>query len=105
MTTGIKEELVSVREVASECERNMETVRRWIWAGKLPAEKLGNQLFIKRGDLNIFRRKLNISKREAVSNPEFLRRATLLQNKIRARTRTEFDIAALIRESRQKNPT
>lgn len=105
MTTGIKEELVSVREVANECERNMETVRRWIWAGKLPAEKLGNQLFIKRGDLNIFRRKLNISKREAASNPEFLRRAALLQNKIRARTRTEFDIAALIRESRQKNPT
>lgn len=105
MTTGIKEELVSIREAANECERNMETVRRWIWAGKLPAEKLGNQLFIKRGDLNIFRRKLNISKREAASNPEFLRRATLLQNKIRARTGTEFDIAALIGESRQKNLT
>lgn len=44
-------ELISVREAATQCGRNAETVRRWIWAGKLPAEKLGNQLFIRRQDL------------------------------------------------------
>ncbi len=50
MASGTKDELISVREAARECGRNMETVRRWIWGGKLPAEKLGNQLFIKRSD-------------------------------------------------------
>ena len=46
-----KEEHINVREAAKECGRNPETVRRWVWSGKLPAQKLGNQLFIKRGDL------------------------------------------------------
>jgi excisionase family DNA binding protein len=45
------EDLITVREAARLCRRNPETVRRWIWAGKLPAQKLGNQLFVKRGDL------------------------------------------------------
>jgi excisionase family DNA binding protein len=39
-------ELLTVREVARRCHRSEETVRRWIWSGKLPAKKLGNQLFI-----------------------------------------------------------
>lgn len=43
--------LLTVREAARQCHRTTETVRRWIWEGKLPAQKLGNQLFIKRGDL------------------------------------------------------
>jgi excisionase family DNA binding protein len=43
--------LLSVREVARACGRSEETVRRWIWSGKLPARKLGNQLFVRRTDL------------------------------------------------------
>lgn len=102
MATRIKEELISVREAARECGRNMETVRRWIWAGKLPAEKLGNQLFIRRSDLTAFYRKLNISKREPVAKSDFLQRALVLQSRIRARTGTGFDITALIKESRER---
>jgi excisionase family DNA binding protein len=49
--TGEKNELISVREAAKECGRNMETIRRWVWSGKVPAEKMGNQLFIRRSDL------------------------------------------------------
>ncbi|MCL0091941.1 helix-turn-helix domain-containing protein [Dehalococcoidales bacterium] len=101
MATRISEELISVREAARECGRNMETVRRWIWAGKLPAEKLGNQLFIRRGDLTAFCRKL--SKQEAATKSDFLQRAILLRNRIRARTGTEFDIAALIKQSRERH--
>lgn len=48
-------ELMSVREVARACGRSEETVRRWIWSGKLPAKKLGNQLFVERGDLEHMR--------------------------------------------------
>ena len=51
MATRTNNQLISVREAARECGRNMETIRRWIWGGKLPAQKLGNQLFIKRSDL------------------------------------------------------
>jgi excisionase family DNA binding protein len=43
--------LMTVREVARACHRSEETVRRWIWSGKLPARKLGNQLFAKRSDV------------------------------------------------------
>ena len=56
MDTRLIEELVNVRDAAKESRRNMETVHRWIWSGKLPAQKLGNQLFIGRSDLRILRR-------------------------------------------------
>ncbi len=46
-----QDDLITVRDAARECGRTAETVRRWIWAGKLPAQKLGNQLFVRRADL------------------------------------------------------
>jgi excisionase family DNA binding protein len=49
------DELMTVREVARACGRSEETVRRWIWSGKLPAAKLGNQLFVKREDMDAMR--------------------------------------------------
>jgi len=51
MDNDAEDKLISVREAAKECDRNPETIRRWIWSGKLPAEKLGNQLFVKRSIL------------------------------------------------------
>lgn len=54
MEVGPEDKLISVREAAKECDRNPETIRRWIWSGKLPAEKLGNQLFVKRSTLKNF---------------------------------------------------
>ena len=46
-----EDDLMTVREVARACHRSEETVRRWIWSGKLPARKLGNQLFARRADV------------------------------------------------------
>ena len=46
-----QDDLMTVREVARACNRSEETVRRWIWSGKLPARKLGNQLFARRSDV------------------------------------------------------
>ncbi len=40
-------ELLTVRQVARRCNRSEETIRRWIWSGKLQARKLGNQLFVR----------------------------------------------------------
>ena len=94
------EELVSVREASKESGRNTETVRRWIWSGKLPAQKLGNQLFIKKGDWQTFLKHIN---KQRGNNFKFIERAVALQERIRARTGTNFDISALIEESRQRH--
>ena len=32
-----KDEKITVRQAAKECGRNPETIRRWIWSGKLAA--------------------------------------------------------------------
>jgi len=95
----VAEELVTVREAANESKRNMETVRRWIWSGKLPAQKLGNQLFIKKSDWEIFSKRMNKQRGDRL---KFIERAEALQQRIRARTRTNFDIPALIEESRRR---
>lgn len=102
MSIGVNEGLISVREAARECGRNMETVRRWIWGGKLPAEKLGNQLFIRREDFNAFCHRLNKAGQKTTAKPDFLKRAMSLQSRIRRRIGTGFDSAALVRESRKR---
>jgi excisionase family DNA binding protein len=57
------DDVINVREAAQQCGRNAETVRRWIWDGKLPARKLGNQLFIKKKDLALFCREAAVAYR------------------------------------------
>ena len=37
---------LTVPEAARRAGRSAETIRRWIWSGKLPARKIGNQHFI-----------------------------------------------------------
>jgi len=96
----VAEEFVTVREASKESGRGMETVRRWIWSGKLPAQKLGNQLFIKRSDLETFLKDTNKQKGDRF---RFIERAVALQERIRARTGTDFDISALIEESRRSH--
>jgi hypothetical protein len=96
----MEEEMLTVRDVAAEYGRNPETIRRWVWSGRLNAKKIGNQLFIGRKDL------LNL-KRARKSKPknshDFLECAQAFQEKIRARTKTNFDIPLLIEESRTRS--
>lgn len=102
MPSGVNEELISVREAARECGRNAETVRRWIWAGKLPAEKLGNQLFIKRSDFASFCRETAIQKYQAEPKPDFLERAVALQKRMKARGAKPINAAEEIRKMREE---
>ncbi|MCX6022189.1 MAG: helix-turn-helix domain-containing protein [Chloroflexi bacterium] len=44
------DDLMTVREAAAVCGRSVETVRRWIAAGRLPARKLGHQYVVRRAD-------------------------------------------------------
>jgi excisionase family DNA binding protein len=44
-------EMVDVREAAALAQRTPETIRRWVWSGRLPARRQGNRLLIARDDL------------------------------------------------------
>jgi excisionase family DNA binding protein len=90
MTRETKDDLISVREAARECQRNMETVRRWIWGGKLPAQKLGNQLFIKRSDFASFCRETATVEYAAGSRREVIKQLKRLRERIRARIGRDF---------------
>ncbi|MGH4019300.1 MAG: helix-turn-helix domain-containing protein [Pseudonocardiaceae bacterium] len=50
-TTGHGREL-TVREAARRAHRAEETIRRWIWTGKLPARKRGNAYQVRERDLD-----------------------------------------------------
>ena len=102
MVIRTEDELISVREAAKECRRNMETIRRWIWGGKLPAEKLGNQLFIKRSDLTSFCRETATKKYRTDSKTDFLERAIALQKRIKARGVKPINAAEQIRKMREE---
>ncbi len=43
--------MVEVREAAELVHRTPETVRRWVWSGRLAARKEGNRLLLSRDDL------------------------------------------------------
>jgi excisionase family DNA binding protein len=103
------DDLINVREAANQCGRNAETVRRWIWGGKLPAQKLGNQLFIKKQDLALFCRETAVAYR---AEPGISRatgnRTTLLKHmsdllgQTRARTGVDFEVEKDITEMREE---
>ena len=44
-------EVLDVREAAAFVDRTAETVRRWVWSGRVPAIRQGNRLFVARRDL------------------------------------------------------
>jgi excisionase family DNA binding protein len=44
-------EMLDVREVARIVERTPETVRRWIWSGRLSATQHGRRLLVARRDV------------------------------------------------------
>lgn len=44
-------EMLDVREAATVVARTPETVRRWVWSGRLHAHKSANRLLIARDDV------------------------------------------------------
>ena len=101
MTEEEKQQLINVREAAKECGRNMETVRRWIWSGKLPAEKLGNQLFIKKEDLANYCRETAVQYR-AELEPDFLSETAVFRNRIHSGANKAYDTAEEIRRTKEE---
>ncbi len=49
---------LTVREAAQRVGRTEETVRRWIWSGRLPARKVGNTYRLSAADLETASRRI-----------------------------------------------
>lgn len=45
-------EMVDVREAARLTSRTPETIRRWVWSGRLSSTKSGNKLLVPRRELS-----------------------------------------------------
>ena len=43
--------MVDVREAAELSRRTPETIRRWVWSGRVQSVKNGNKLFVRRDDV------------------------------------------------------
>jgi excisionase family DNA binding protein len=63
-------EMVDVRRAAQLVRRTPETVRRWIWSGRLPAVRRGNRLLVARQALDDL-----TSSRATTAGPELSLRA------------------------------
>ncbi len=44
-------EMIDVRSAAALLGRHPETVRRWVWSGRLAAQRQGNRLLMARADV------------------------------------------------------
>jgi excisionase family DNA binding protein len=44
-------EMLEIREAADLVGRSPETVRRWVWSGRLSARRRGNRLLVARADV------------------------------------------------------
>lgn len=104
-------ELLTVREVARRCRRSEETVRRWIWSGKLVSQKLGNQHFVRLEDVHTSQtgqaggRRLDLPpipvvRIDKAKHFELIERARKLRKKI-FKAHGYFDVAEAVREARK----
>ena len=104
MATPPDDEMITVLEAAKRCGRNPETVRRWIWSGKLPAEKLGNQLFVNTSIIDRFCSEITTElhgterKKKDVTDPR-------TQNQANESVDVSQDIDSQVRAAGQKIPS
>lgn len=96
------ENLITVREAAKECQRTTETVRRWIWDGKLPARKLGNQLFVRKADLALLGH--GSAGPDRAARLAALEEARAIRESIRQRIGGNLDILQDLDQSRESHP-
>jgi hypothetical protein len=46
-----EKELIDVRRAAVLVSRHPETIRRWVWSGRLAASRRNNRLLVRRGEV------------------------------------------------------
>lgn len=92
---------ITVPEAAVRANRTQETIRRWIWSGRLPSRKVGNQHVIEESELA----RLVGEAEDARWAAYFERRdARLAQISEESKARmAEIDICAMIDEDRDSH--
>lgn len=95
------EQLITIREAARQCHRSAETVRRWVWGGKLHAEKVGNQLFVRRADLL---RACEGTPKDRDARLALLDEIDAIRQRIRQHIGGDLDIVKVLDESREAHP-
>lgn len=95
-------EMITVREAARESGRTAETVRRWIWAGKLPARKLGNQLFVRKTDMQ--RMTARVRDRDTAARLAALDGSRSVRDGISRRIGSNVDVLRILDKSRESHP-
>ena len=77
---GMAQDELDIRDAARLTGRSAETVRRWVWAGRVRARKSGKRLLVLRGDLEALagtdRKLLSLREWRAIAN-KTLRRPTV----------------------------
>lgn len=97
---AIAEDLITVAEAAKILNRSIEQVRRYLREGKLPGQRIGQQWFIARADLERLRRKApdkSIYERRIA----LLKEITELRERIYQESGTLPSGAQLVEESRE----
>jgi excisionase family DNA binding protein len=96
---------LTVPEAARRAGRSPETIRRWIWSGRLPSEKVGNQHVIEEAALEALLPAAREAEREPIDVPgewsEWLARARELHRNLREDGVRLPPAAELVRESRR----
>ncbi|MGH2707129.1 MAG: helix-turn-helix domain-containing protein [Actinomycetota bacterium] len=77
--------LLDVRAAARLVKRSPETIRRWIWSGRLPARRRGNRLLVSRDDLTALVRQRGNDPALSLSEWAAAARLALDQSACRAR--------------------
>ncbi len=76
-------EFLDVKEAAELTGRTRETVRRWVWSGRLPAQRSGRKLVVSRADV------MRIAGPLDAARPTFSDWATEAMTRIDARRLTD----------------
>jgi excisionase family DNA binding protein len=86
--------MITVAEAARRLNRSIEQVRRYLREGKLRGQRIGNQWFVEE-------RALEAAHGEPLVPPELVERIRRTREEIRRRAGHDFDVVAMIRESRE----
>jgi len=89
---------LDVKAAAAIAGRSMETVRRWVWSGRLKARKHGNRLFVARADVEALAGRLGSPARMSLAEWAAESRARL-QRPARGR-RSASDLVTADRQAR-----
>jgi hypothetical protein len=85
---------LDVKAAAAVAGRTAETIRRWVWSGRLPAKRRGNRLVVARGDIEAL-----AGGRKALSLADWL---TLAERAMSAGPGARASAADLVLEERRR---